>query len=174
MLSLRRAALFALTGLGFFTYWSVVKPSFEGSPTQGEWPYLLAFSAMILMLAFAAPQFGQLVGGRVAFRASLVVASGAVLSSGANILEDGLKMEWAFFAFVLGTGIILIGLLVLTIAIVASAGQRHFALVPVGTIAGLPLFVIAGGPIMLVTWMLAAALALTPTRKQPEVAPTTS
>jgi hypothetical protein len=98
----------------------------------------------------------QLVGGRVASRASLVVAAGAVLSSAANILEDGPKMEWAFFAFVLGAAITLIGLLALTIAIVARGGQRHFALVPVGTMAGLLLFVIAGGPVMLATWLVAA------------------
>ncbi len=75
---------------------------------------------------------------------------------------------------ILGTGITLIGLLALTIAIVARTGQRHFAVVPLGTVAGLLLFVIAGGPVMLATWLVAAALALAPTRKQAEVAPTTS
>src|SRR6266511_2931050 len=37
---------------------------------------------------------------------------------------------------ILGTGITLIGLLALTIAIVARTGQRHFAVVPRGTVAG--------------------------------------
>ena len=36
--------------------------------------------------------------------------------------------------------------------------------------AGLLFFVIAGGPIMLATWLAAAALALAPARKQAEVA----
>lgn len=161
---MKRAALFALTGLVFFGHWSVANPSFEASPTQGEWPNVLAFSALILTLAFAVPQFAQLVGGRVAFRASRAVAVGAVLSSAANVLEDGLKMEWAFFAFVAGLAIIELGLLALAIALVARGGQRHFALVPAGTIAGLLFYVVAGGPLMLVTWLLAAGLALAPAR----------
>jgi hypothetical protein len=85
--SVKRAALFALTGLAFFANWSIAKPSFERSPTEGEWPYVLAFSALILMLAVAVPLFAQLVGGRLAFRASIVVAGGAALSSVANVLE---------------------------------------------------------------------------------------
>ncbi len=174
MLSVKRAALFALFGVGFSAHWVVTKPSYEMSPTQGEWPYVLAFSGVLLGLACAVPLFAQLVGERIAFRASLVVAAGAVLSSDANVLEDGLKMEWAFYAFVLGTAITLIGLLALTAAIVARGGQRHFALVPAGTLAALVFNVAAGGPVMLVTWLAAAALALAPTRKQAETAPTTS
>jgi hypothetical protein len=162
-----RAVLFALTGLVFFTFWFVAKPSFETSPAQGEWPNVLAFSAMILTLAFAVPQFAQLVGGRIAIRASRAVAVGAVLSSAANIFEDGFKMEWAFFAFVAGLAIIELSLLVLAIVLVARAGQRHFALVPAGTIAGIVFFVIAGGPLMLVTWLLAAGFALAPARNRP-------
>ena len=63
---MKRAALFALTSLGFFVYWLVANPSFEGSPTQGAWPHVLAFSAPILTLAFAVTQFAELVGGRFA------------------------------------------------------------------------------------------------------------
>lgn len=166
-----RAGLFALEGLCLFAYWLVAKPSFDGSPTQSEWPHVLAFSAIILTVGFAVTQFAQFVGGRVAFRASLVVAAGAVLSSSANVLEDGLRMEWAFFGFVLGTLIILLGLLALTIAIVARGRQRHMALVPVGTMAGLMFFVTAGGPVMLATWLVAAALALELGRKRAEAAP---
>jgi hypothetical protein len=163
-----RAALFALTGLAFFAYWLIANPSFEASPTQFEWPYVLAFSAIILSLAFAVPQYAQLVGGRVAFRASLVVATGSVLSSVANVLEDGLNMEWAFFAFILGTVVMYMGLLALAIALAARGGRRHFALVPAGTMAAILFFVIAGGPAMLATWLLAAALALAPRRKPAE------
>ena len=169
-----RAALFALTGLAFFAFWLIANPSFEASPAQGEWPNVLAFSAVILSLAFAVPRFAQLAGGRIAFRAALVVAAGSVLSSVANILEDGLKLEWAFFAFVLGTLIMHIGLLTLAVTLVVRRSQRHLALVPFGTSAAILLYVAAGGPIMLVTWLFAAALALAPARKQVEAAPTGS
>jgi hypothetical protein len=171
---MKRAGLFALVGFGFFAHWIVANPGFEVSATQRDWPYVLAFSAIILALAFAVPLFAQLVGGRVAFRASLVVAAGSVLSSTANVLEDGLKMEWAFLAFVLGTAIMHIGLLVLTIAIVARGRQRQFALVPAGTMAAVLFYVPVGGPVMFATWLVAAWLALAPTRTQAEAAPTTS
>ena len=164
---MKRAALFALTGFVFFAFWVVAKPGFETSPTQGEWPNVLAFSAVILSLAFAVPQFAELTGERVAIWASRVAAAGAVLSSAANIFEDGFKMEWAFFAFVAGLAIIELSLVVLAIVLVARAGQRHFALVPAGTIAGIVFFVIAGGPLMLVTWLLAAGFALAPARNRP-------
>jgi hypothetical protein len=121
---------------------------------------VFAFSALILLLAFAVPQFAQLAGGQFEFRASLAVAAGAALSSVANVLEDGLKVEWAFFAFILGVAIIDLGLLVLTIAIARRGAQRHFALVPAGTIAGIVVYVPAGGPLMLATWLTAAGLAL--------------
>ncbi len=169
-----RAALFAVTGTAFFAFWLIAKPSSEASPSQGEWPNVLAFSAIILTLAFAVPQFAQLAGGRTPFRASLVVAAGSVLSSIANVLEDGFKLEWAFFAFVLGTLIVHIGLLALAVALVMRENRRHFALVPFGTSAAILFYVAAGGPIMLVTWLVAAALALAPTRKQVEAAPTGS
>jgi hypothetical protein len=52
----------------------------------------------------------------------------------------------AFFAFVFGTSITLVGLLALTVAVVAREGQRPFALVPAGTMAGILFFVAAGGP----------------------------
>jgi hypothetical protein len=39
--------------------------------------------------------------------------------------------------------------------------------------AGILFYVAAGGPVMLATWLVAAALALAPTRKRAETAPTT-
>ena len=54
---MKPAAVFTLTGLGFFVYWLVANPSFEGSPTQGEWPHVLAFSRR-------AHHAGHMVGGR--------------------------------------------------------------------------------------------------------------
>jgi hypothetical protein len=67
-----------------------------------------------------------------------------------------------------------IGLLALAVALVTRENQRHFALVPFGTSAAILLYVAAGGPIMLVTWLVAAALALAPTRNKVEAASTGS
>ena len=107
-----RAALFILVGLLFFAHWLVTDPTYEGSDSQDEWNYV--------------------PGGRSAFRASLVAAAGAAFASFANILEDGVGMGWAFFAFVSGAAILLLGLLVLTVVIALGGrgGRRLLALLP--------------------------------------------
>jgi hypothetical protein len=69
-----RAALFTLVGVGFFAHWVITDPSFEGSPTQDEWPYVLWFSGVILSLAIALPVFAGLAGSRPVFRASLIAS----------------------------------------------------------------------------------------------------
>lgn len=164
-----RSVLFAFVGLAFFVYWVVADPSFEESPTQSQWSYVLAFSGVILLLAFAVPTFAALVRRRLAFRVSLVAAGGAALSSLANIFEDGLQMGWVFFVFILGGVVMQSGLLALTVVVAFSGpgGYRLLALVPAGTIAGILLFVVAGGPIMLATWLAAATLALALPPAQP-------
>jgi hypothetical protein len=53
-----------------------------------------------------------------------------------------------------------IGLLALTVALATRGRERHLALIPAGTSAAILLFVVAGGPVMLATWLAAAALAL--------------
>ena len=58
-------------------------------------------------------------------------------------------------------------LLALTIVTAARDGQRMFALVP-GTMLGLLFFVVAGGPVMLLSWLVAATLALSPLGTQAE------
>jgi hypothetical protein len=127
---------------------------------------VLAFTAIILTLAIAVPQFAQLVGGSIAFRSSLVVATGASLSSVANVLEDGLKLEWAFFGFVLDTAIILLGP---PGAHHRGCGSRR-ATTPRARSSRndgwVLLFVNAGGPVRLATWMVAAAVARAPTRRR--------
>ena len=157
-----RAAFFTAVGVTFFVFWLITDPSFEEKDTQDEWPQVLAFSAVILTLAFAVPLLAQLAGRRDVFRLSLVPAAGAALGSAANIVEDGLRMRWMFFGFVLSTSIILLGLLALTVALVrrGRVRARLLAVVPAGTMAGLIFFVYAGGPVLLVTWLVAAALAL--------------
>jgi hypothetical protein len=174
LLLVLRSALFAFVGLAFFVYWVVADPSFEESARQSEWSYVLAFSGVILLLAFAVPTLAQLVGGRLAFRVSLAAAAGATLSSVANIFEDGLQMSWVFVVFILGEGFMQLGLLALTgvIAFSGRGGYRLLALVPAGTTAAIILFVVAGGPIMLASWLTAAMLALAlPTSTTAQAAP---
>jgi hypothetical protein len=161
LLLMLRSALFAFVGLAFFVYWVVADPSHEESADQSEWSSVLAFSGVILLLAFAVPTLARLVGGRLAFRVSLVAAAGATLSSVANIFEDGLQMSWVFLVFILCEAFMQLGLVALTGVIAFSGGRyRLLALAPAGTIAGITLFVVAGGPIMLASWLTAAVLAL--------------
>jgi len=96
-------------------------------------------------------------------RLALVGGAGVALSSVANVFEDGLQMSWVFFVFIAGVATCNLALLVLTvvIALTRRGGYRLLALIPAATLAAVILFVIAGGVIMLVTWLTAATVALT-------------
>ena len=153
------AALFAFVGVAFLLHWVLADPGFEASNTQDDWRHVLGFSAALLSLAVALPMFAQLVGKRDVLRVSLVAAAGAALSSAANIVEDGLHMDWAFFVFVLGTGALGLGLVALTAAIATPTAHgtgRLTALIPAGTLAPILFYVHAGGPVMFATWLAAA------------------
>ncbi len=156
------AAFFALYGCAFLAWWVVADPSHEVSETQDEWPYVLAFSGVILLLGPAVLLYARLVGDRLAFRASLVVVAGAVLGSVANVFEDGLQIEWVFFVFVLSLVLIDLGLiaLVIVLAVRERGGRRFSVLVPAGALAAIVFGVEIGGPLMLVTWLGAAVVAL--------------
>lgn len=157
-----RPLLFALTGVALAVFWVVTRPSFEMTASMTEWPNVLWFSATLLSLAVALPMFGRMVGGRQVVRLATIAGAGVGLSSVANILEDGLRIEAAFFLFVVGTLIMHVALLALTIVIGRTAPARYklLAVIPAGTVAGILLFVVAGGPIMLLTWLGAAAAAI--------------
>lgn len=43
-----RVGVNLLTGIGYFVYWAVVRPTAEASATQSQWPYVLWFSGTIL------------------------------------------------------------------------------------------------------------------------------
>ncbi|MEO7396336.1 MAG: hypothetical protein ABIW50_06940 [Candidatus Limnocylindria bacterium] len=170
-----RSFLFALTGVLFFVYWAVARPSFEMTASMTEWPNVLWFSATLISLAVALPVFGRMVGGRSVIRLASIAGAGVGLSSVANIFEDGFRIEAFFFAFILGTLILDVALLALTIVIARTFPDRSrlLALIPAGTLAGILLFVVAGGPIMLVTWAVAAAVAVTSGWAADRGAPTT-
>ena len=166
-----RAALFALVGVAFFTHWVVTDPSFEG-PISTEWTHVLAFSALLLTIAAALPVYGRMIGGRWVLRLSLVAGAGAALASVGNIFEDGFGISWVFYVFILGTAIIDLALLAMTVVIARTrrGGGRFLALIPAATVAAIIFYVWAGGVIMLVTWLAAAALALH-TRASTQAAP---
>jgi hypothetical protein len=120
-------------------------------------------SATLLSLAVALPVFSRMVNGRSVIRLASIAGAGVGMSSVANIFEDGFRIDAFFFAFILGTLILDVALLALTIVIARTfpGRSRLFAVIPAGTVAGILLFVVAGGPIMLVTWLAAAAAAVT-------------
>ena len=166
--------LFALVGVAFFTHWVVTDPSTDG-PIATAWPRVLVFSGLLLALAVALPVYGRMIGGRWVLRLSLVAGAGAALGSVANIVEDGFGIGWVFFVFILGTAIINLALLGMTVVIARTrrGGDRLLALIPAGTVAAIIFNVLAGGIIMLVTWLIAAALALR-TRAAVGAAPATT
>ena len=91
-------------------------------------------------------------------------------------LRGRFRIDAFFFAFILGTLILDVALLALTIVIARTFRGRYrlLALIPAGTVAAILLFVVAGGPIMLVTWLAAAAAAvLTSGRAPMQARPTT-
>jgi hypothetical protein len=157
-----RSLLFALTGVVFCVYWVVARPSFEMTASMTEWPHVLWFSATLLSLAVALPVFGRMAGGPRVVRLASIAGAGVGLSSVANIFEDGFRIDAFFFAFILGTLILEVALLALTIVIARTLRGRYRLLagIPAGTVAGILLFVVAGGPVMLVTWLGAAAAAV--------------
>ena len=157
-----RSVLFAVTGILLFMFWVVARPSFEMTASMTEWPNVLWFSATLLCLAVAVVVFGRMVGGRTVVRLASIAGAGIGLSSIANIFEDGFGIDAFFFAFVLGTLILDVALVALAIVIArASRGRdRLLAIIPAGTVSGVFLFVPAGGPLMLMTWLGAAAVAV--------------
>ncbi len=156
------AVLFALFGVAFLAWWVVADPSHEISDTQDEWPYVLAFSGVILVLGIAVPLYARLVGDALVRRVSLVVAGGAFLGSVANVFEDGLGIEGVFFIFVFSLLLMNVGLIALVILLArrGRGGRRLLALVPAGTLLAIIFAVEVGGPLMLVTWLGAGVVVL--------------
>jgi hypothetical protein len=163
-----RALLFALTGVAFFVFWALTHPSFEMTASMTEWPQVLWFSATFFVLAIALPVFGRMVGGRSIVRLASVAGAGIGLSGVANIFEDGFGIDVAFFGFIAGTMILNVSLIILAVVIARTMPGRSglWAIVPLGTVTGILLFVVAGGPVMLATWLGAAAAAVSVARRE--------
>lgn len=162
MSSVRRSVLFALVGIHGIFFWIIVHPSTQGTYAQRQWPNVLWFSATLLTLGIAVLAFGWMVGGKPVKRWATIAFAAISWAALVNVIEDGFRVEEAFIFFVLGTLTFEIALLALTIVIARTAPDRYrlLAVIPAGTLAAILFFVIAGGPILLITWLTAAAAAL--------------
>jgi hypothetical protein len=164
-----RAALFAFTGVAILAFWVGSRDVLAGTASMQEWPAVLSFSAVLLLLAVAVMAFGRLAGRTGGARLATLAAAGFVLASAANVFEDGFRIESFFFVFVTGLLLANVGLLGLAIATLASRRPRapFLALVPALALAGILFFPVAGGPLMLAAWLVAAVAAW----KRPVVEP---
>jgi hypothetical protein len=172
--SLVRSAVFALTGIHSLAYWLTIRPSAEVTDAQGQWPQVLWFSAMLLILGLAVLVFGRMVGTESVLRWATFAFAAIGLASLINIVEDGFRVEYAFLFFILSTLIFDLALIAMAtvIAWTARGRSRLLAVVPAGTLAGILFFVTAGGPILLVTWLTVAVAALTITPRPASAVPT--
>lgn len=173
-----RAALFTVTGVLWCasSLLHLTDPNYQHPASAADWFTVLSFSTAALALAFALPMLAQLIGGQGVFRVSLVPAVGAALAGLSNLLEDALQLGWAFWPFVLGTAVVVVGLVAFTVVVVvAGRGRlRLLAAVPAAQLIGVPfLHEAASGVLMLAAWLTAAALILRlPTRTAAPAAPT--
>jgi len=158
-----RVALFTVTGVisGVRSLQAFTDPAYMRPVTAADWFAVLSFSAGLFALAFALPMFAQLIGGRVVFRVSLVPAAGAALAGFSNLLEDALQMDFAFWFFIAGAMLSLVGLIAFTIVAAAGGRGRHrlFAAVPAATLVGQLTFSVGGGVLIMAAWLAVAAMA---------------
>jgi hypothetical protein len=161
MSGVSRPLLFGLTGFLWLVSW-VVGPSFEMVPSMARWLVVLVFSAALLSLAVALLVVGRMVGGPWVVRMAIIAAAAASLCGVANVFEDGFQIDSFFLVFVGGLLTLDLALLILTLLVARTAHGRSrlLALIPAGTLLGILLFPFVGGPLMLITWLGAAAAAL--------------
>ncbi|MEZ0239264.1 MAG: hypothetical protein ACAH65_00565 [Chloroflexota bacterium] len=127
------------------------------------WTYSLA---LLLIAPALLILVRQAESGRVATLVAWVVAAGAILAAVANGIEDGLgHKEWGA-QYVLGAGIVGLGLIALAVGM-ASGRRKIFALVPMLTLAGLLAFSVGGGFVIAATWAALGFLVVTGRTKAP-------
>ncbi len=156
-----RAALFALVGVTFATLWVSFRSTYD-EQSSFDLNLVVGFSAALALLAAALPAFAHMVGASIVVHVSLIPAAGAAIGSVANLVEDGLRVEEAFWGFVAGAALMTLGLIALA-AVIARAvrGRRRLlAAIPLGTMAAITFYPTVGGAVMLATWAGAAVLAL--------------
>ncbi len=159
-----RAALFTFVGVVWCvrSLQSFADPEYQVPVSASDWFAVLSFSAALFALALALPLLAELLGSQAVFRVSLVPAVGAASSGLSNLLEDALQMGFAFWFFVVGTALTMVGLIAFTVvvAVVGRGRRRLLAAVPAATLIGLLLFESGGGVLILAAWLAAATMAL--------------
>jgi hypothetical protein len=163
------AAFLVSLGIGAWLHWSITDPSFDQTEAQSEWDHVLAFSALVLGLTVGAAALGRTLSQTVAVRRlALTLLATGVLAAVTNVVEDGFSVEAAFLAFVLLTGIQLVALVALAVALGISVRgpRRLLALAPLASAMGVIVYVHAGGPILLLTWCSAAVCLLVTRRDE--------
>ena len=164
VLSDRRVGAAACVAAGVLPliYWSVADLSHDATSQQHEWSIVLLFSAMLLGLGLGFLAVAGRLSGSHAIRTARFLAIVFAAASVTNLVEDGLRVEAAFLIFVVELLSIHLGCGVLAFLILTREHRsgRLWAVVPIGTIIGILLFVEAGGPLLAVTWVGAALYAL--------------
>ena len=139
-----RAALFLLVGLGFLVLWGRQESGWREPLPNSDTRVLLGFSALLAGLGASLLLWSP---GR---RSTTVSATAAFAAAATNLLEDGLGLGWAFFAFIASSLTLLVGQLVL-----AARSPRSRAAVPALSALALATFPAIGGPLMAVAWTIA-------------------
>lgn len=168
-----RLAVFVITGVlwAVHSIVTVIRPGYRQPIAQGDWPGVLLFSAAIFSLGLSLPMLARWIGGRVVVRVALAIAAGAGLAGVSNLLEDGLGWGWAFWPFVAGTAVIVLGLLILTVAVATTGGEsvRYLAVVPAACLLDVLLLHESGGGILVFgAWCFAAAMTRAPSPRSTE------
>ena len=170
-----RAALFMCVGVLLCASSLVLfaDPEHQDPVSASDWFAVVSFSAALFALALALPMLAQLIGGRDVFRVSLVPAVGAPVAGLSNLLEDALQMGFAFWFFIVGTAVTMVGLIAFTlvVTVVGRGRRRLLAAVPAATLIGVLLFE-NGGVLMLAAWLAVGAMVLgQPARPAAQAAP---
>jgi hypothetical protein len=156
------AAAFTLTGVLWLAYGALIQAGADYlNPSQPiDFAVIYLFSAALLALAFAVPALGRLGRRDWIRKAGVVGGIAAGTSAVANVLEDGLEIDWMFLPFVVSALIVACALIGMAagFALFGRGAERLLALVPLsGLIAAQALI---GGALALVAWLAAAAFVL--------------
>ena len=165
-----RAALFVVVGVTWCvrSLQSFADPEFMDPETASDWFAVLSFSAAWFALALGLPVLARSIdGGRVVRLSALVSGAGAALAGLGNLLEDGLQLELAFWPFIAGAVVTMLGLVAFAVAVAATGrgNRRLLAAIPLATLVGMLLLESGGGVLVLAAWLAAAALAVLDTAR---------
>lgn len=142
---------------------SFADPAYTDPVSAADWFAVVSFTVALFALAFALPMLAQLTGGgRLVYRASLIPAVGAAVAGFSNLLEDALQLGFAYWAFIGGSGVFALGIIVFALVVADARSDRRelFAIVPAATLIGWMLLEIGGGVIVAAAWLTVAAISL--------------